>query len=94
MTKIEQAKAVALGKCRLGCFSSERSFVKGLNWLVEHSADTDLTFRQKWFLDSLLWRYRKQLAGREEGFELPTEMPREEAYQPGPRKAPAQASLI
>lgn len=94
MTKIEIAKTVALGKCRLGVWCGERRFVQGLAWLSEHSADTDLSWRQKWYLDGLLWRYRKQLAGREEGFVLPTSMPLEESYQPNPRKPPAQASLI
>ncbi len=95
MTKIERAKAAALAKCRLGCFNGDPRFVEGLNWLADHSPDTQLSPRQKWYLDGLLWKYRKQLAGRVEGFDLPTAMPEEAAYmKPSPGEPAAQASLI
>lgn len=95
MTKIERAKAAALARCCFGFFNDKQRFVDGLNWLAQHSPETALSPRQKWFLDGLLWQFRKQLAGRTEGFELPTERPDEAAYmKPKDRPIPAQASLL
>lgn len=93
MTREQISKVAALAACRLGVFCGERRFVAGLGWLAEHSPGSALSWRQRWYLDALLWRYRKQLAGRERGFELPTAQPAEADYRPA-EPTPRQGRLL
>lgn len=93
MTKVQIEKVRALAKCRLADFQGERTFTNGMAWLAQHAPGTALSHGQRWYLDALLWRYRKQLAGRENGYSLPTAAPREEDYYP-PGREPAQKALL
>lgn len=88
MNRDQVAKVRALAECRLGVWCGEPRFVRGLLWLADHSPETVLSWRQRWYLDGLVYRYRKQLAGRELGFEIPTEAPREDDYRPEPKPQP------
>lgn len=94
MNRQERAKALALARCSLPRFSGEPRFVRGLVWLAQHSPDTALTPRQKWWLDCLVYRHRGQLAGREEGFEIPTDLPQEQDYEPARSAVQWQERLL
>lgn len=94
MNRLERAKVVALGKVRLLADSWDQQFVRSMTWLVQHDPGSVLTPRQKWMLDSELWRFRRQLAGRTD-IGLPPKEPVEEDYvRPPSRRLGTQESLI
>jgi len=92
VNKHQRAKALALTGCRVVRYSWDDKFIRAMAWLAEHDSAAVLTPKQRFSIDALLWRYRRQLAGRED-IEIPTEPPREEDYEPAPRKK-RQLSLL
>lgn len=81
MTKEERAKALALNKCRLGfCQRSADRFVTSMAFLAKREPETVLTAGQKFYLDLLVYRYRRQLAGYKE-FDIPAAEPCREDYK-------------
>lgn len=93
MTKIERAKAQALARCRLLPGSFDKRFIRTVNYLAANSPDHVLTEKQRWLLDVMVHRYRRQLGGVDLPFEIPLESPALEAYarEPKPKR---QASLL
>lgn len=85
MNRDQRAKATALMAVHFGGprGDDERCFVRGLDFLASQEEQRPLSWRQRFFLDVLVWRYRAQLAGQPHlGFELPREAPRECEYEP------------
>lgn len=95
MTKIEGAKVIALSKCRMGFYAGQRKkFIRQLIWMWDNSRKTHLSWNQRFFLDTLIWTFRAQLAAMDQdslGFQLPTKKPRREDYEP--RSNSTQAAL-
>lgn len=81
MNQIEQAKIKALQQCRMGWGAWDAGFVNSLAAQMTVDSHAALSLRQKFELDKLVFRYRRQLAGKT-GFELPAEAPRETDYVP------------
>lgn len=79
MTKSERAKALALARCRIAPIEFDQKFVRAQAWVAEHDPGVVLTGKQKWALDVMCWKYRRQLAGVE-GIELPPAAPRRADY--------------
>ena len=77
MNKTERAKVTALEGCRMPApmFAADRHFVRSMAWARDNDAAKVLTGRQKWFLDCMVYKYRRQLGGRELGFEIPAAAP-------------------
>ncbi|HSH43088.1 MAG TPA: hypothetical protein VK973_13260 [Arenicellales bacterium] len=77
MNRTERDKVTALEGCRLPprMFAVDDDFVRNMAWLRDNDAGKVLTGRQKWFLDCLVYKYRRQLGGRELGFEIPAAAP-------------------
>ena len=64
MTKTERLKAHHLNLCRFLRDSWEERFCHNMAWCAEHAASKPLTPRQKYALDMVVYRFRRQLAGR------------------------------
>lgn len=79
MNRDERAKARALAGCRLGVYSGEKRFIRQLYYIAGHDPDTALTPGQKWYLDHLVYRYRRQLAGSD-GVSIPDSAPQRADY--------------
>ena len=78
MTDDERAILAALGRIKLGKFSSDRGFVADLAAKAE-KYDPQLTGRQTDYLYSLRWKYRKQIA--ELGAPVPGEAEGRKAFE-------------
>lgn len=94
MTKIEGAKVIALAECKMGFYAGQRKkFIQQLLWAWNNSRKTQLSSRQRFFLDSLVWTFRAQIAAMDQdrlGFQLPQKKPRQVDYEPrsnSPQKA-------
>lgn len=96
MTKIEIAKVKALSQCKLGMYARSRYvFLQQMVWAVEHNPKQNLSWRQRFYLDSIVWTYRSQLAVLPDlGFQLPSEKPEEYAYDPACRNPHPQEVLL
>jgi len=75
VTKEERAKALALARCRMLPGSGEKRFVRSMVYLAVDEPDTVLTPPQKWYLDTVVYRFRRQLAGRDDDFAIPAAAP-------------------
>lgn len=84
MNRHERAKAEALFQCRIHA-EGDRHFVRGMVLLARRDPETVLTPRQKWTLDCLVYRYRRQLYSHPE-VNVPAREPRLDDYQPTPRR--------
>ncbi len=81
MTSDEITQAAALVRfVNFGMHGKGRSFARHLDWLRRHEPATVLKPKQKYFLASLCYRYRRQLAGRLAEYCIPTEPPVESDY--------------
>lgn len=74
----------------MGFVTWDAGFVNSLAALMNVDATAPLTARQKFMLDTLVYKYRRQLAGKV-SFELPKVMPQEVDYVRGPA---AQGALF
>lgn len=92
MNRLERAKARALQRLRLMPGLFDARFVESMAYLVRTAPDTVLTERQRYTLDAMVWRYRRQLSGRDNlGFLLPEHEPMPADYvreQRPPRQVP------
>lgn len=79
MNRHQRAKARALARVHTVAPDGAARFARQLAWLAEHEPATVLTAPQRWYLDALVWRYRRQLAG-EPGVEIPREEPQRAHY--------------
>lgn len=84
MNRHERAKAEALAGCRISA-AGDRAFVRGMVLLARRDRETVLSPRQKWTLDCLVYRYRRQLYSHPE-VNVPETAPLIEDYQPKPRR--------
>ncbi len=76
MTRDEITQAAALVRfVNFGPHGKGASFARHLDWLRRHEPATVLKPKQKYFLASLCYRYRRQLAGRLAEHLIPTEPP-------------------
>lgn len=89
MTKIEAAKVTALQRCRFGFYAGNRQqFVRQLVWVLQNDSKKNLSWKQKFFLDALIWNFRSQIAAMDQnnlGFQLPAAEPVEADYDPQAR---------
>lgn len=95
MTKPERAKALALFQCKMIPGTWDKGFARAMCYLAESVPATVLTPAQKYGLDLMTYRYRRQLAGSD--IEIPTEQPERENYLAAAearRKAIKQANLF
>jgi hypothetical protein len=82
MTRTERAKIAALGRLRILPGLWDARFVRSLAYMVRTAPNTVFSPGQRYQLDSLIWRYRRQLSGRDDlGFLLPETEPRQEDYE-------------
>lgn len=79
MNKIERKKAAALGRCRFYPGSWDKRFARDMAWLAEHAPETVLTPAQKWALDAMVYKYRRQLV--DSGLAVPEQPPRQADYE-------------
>ena len=79
MTKTERAKAITLSRCRFLPGSWDKRFARSMGWIAQHNPSVVLTKKQKWALDAMVYRYRRQVAGTDE-FEMPTAPPARADY--------------
>lgn len=93
MNRAQRDKALALDRCRFYPGSWERRVVHDLALLASRVPDTPLTPKQRWLLDFLCYRFRRQLLTMEGlRFEIPMTVPEKSAY--GVREdEPLQAQL-
>jgi len=84
MNATERNKAFALGFVAPGGPHAdwERRMIRTLRFIARREAHKPLTPKQKFQLDSLIYRYRVQLSGRIWPFDLPDQPPIEEDYVP------------
>lgn len=80
MNKLEREKVSALDGVRLAWDQWDIRFVRNMLWLRDHDPKKTLTARQKWGLDMLLYKYRRQLGGQQLAFEIPAEAPKASDY--------------
>jgi hypothetical protein len=90
MNRLDRAKVNALRACRMGFGTWDAAFVNSLAAQVQVDPALALSDRQRFLLDVLVYRYRRQLAGNVP-FELPASEPKESDYV---RSPPAQAVLF
>lgn len=83
MNRHERAKAEALQACRIHD-PGDRKFARGMAMMARRDPDTVLSPRQKWTLDLVVYRHRRQLYGNDQ-IRVPETEPRLEDYQPKPR---------
>lgn len=83
MNRQERHKAEALSTCRIR-EPGDRRFARGMLMLARRDPGTVLSPRQKWLLDLLVYRYRRQLYGNER-IQVPEVEPRLDHYTPRPR---------
>lgn len=94
MTKLERLKARALMRCRSLPDSWETQFLRSMGYIGRVSPETVLTAKQRYTLDLMIWRFRRQLAGRDHlGFELPEVAPVEADYE-RPERPQRQGDLL
>ena len=79
MNKTERAKVTALQGCRLAFAAFDRTFLRNMAWVREHEPGKTMTPPQKWALDVLVYKYRRQLGGHVD-FEIPAEPPQKDDY--------------
>ena len=73
MNRVERAKAKALGCCRFVPGSAAKRFAREMRWLALNEPATVLSPSQRWYLDKMVWHYRRQLAGTD--IEIPASEP-------------------
>lgn len=74
--------------------SWETRFVHSMDYIARTAPESVLTPRQKYQLDLMVWRFRRQLSGRADlGFDLPDEGPVEASYE-RPARPVAQGRLL
>ena len=78
MNRVERAKAKALGCCRFVPGSAAKRFAREMRWLALNEPATVLSPSQRWYLDKMVWHYRRQLAGTD--IEIPASEPKREDY--------------
>lgn len=83
MNKLQQEKIKQLGYCRIGWGTWDADFINSLASKMKVDPKAPLSERQHYLLDTLVYRYRRQLAGQV-SFELPEEPPQENDYVRGP----------
>ena len=90
MTKLERLKTRALAThCRILPDSFDARFVANMAYTARTAPASVLTPAQKYNLDAMVWKYRRQLAGRPDlGFEMPEQPPREADYERPVRERP------
>ncbi len=69
MTEDQLNKAKALSNCRLGCWNQSGRFILQLL----NKPDQEMTEKQEWYLEFLLYKHRRQLKGS--GIKIPASMP-------------------
>lgn len=79
MNADERAKARAVARCTIPD-PEDRRFARAMDWLARHEPDTVLSPKQRWALDEMVYRFRRQLAGTD-AFVLPTAPPRLEDFE-------------
>lgn len=84
MNKEERAKAEALARARINA-PGDAQFVRGMALLAKRDPATVLTPRQKWTLDSMVYRYRRQLYS-DPKVSVPSQPPQLCDYQPHARQ--------
>lgn len=90
MNKLQQEKIAELRCCRMGWGTWDADFINSLAALAKVDCKAPLTDPQKFMLDTLIYKYRRQLAGHV-SFHLPSEPPQEIDYVRGPE---AQGALF
>lgn len=72
--------------------SFDKRFAAALAWMARNDAAGTIKPKQKYYLDFLCYRYRRQLIGRAR-FQVPTAAPNERDYAPQ-RRAKTQGELF
>lgn len=81
MNTTERTQAAALHRfVRFGPNHLSQQFARNLYWLLKHEPDTVLTRLQKYKLQMMCYRYRRQLAGRVHDDLIPASEPKIEDY--------------
>lgn len=94
MNRRERAKAQALQRIRLLPGLWDEKFARSMAYIARTAPDTVLTPAQRYQLDLVVWRYRRQLAGRDDlGFPLPETEPQRDHYE-RPARVPRQRALF
>jgi len=88
VNKKERIKARLLMRCKMA-IEGDRYYARSMSMLAKRDPQTVLSPKQKWLLDSMIYRYRRQLY-RYETIEIPESPPQIEDYQRHPRATTQQ----
>lgn len=81
MNTNERTQVGALARfINFGPHRDGKRFTRQLHWVLKNEPGTVLSPRQKYLLQSLCYRYRRQLAGRVHDSLIPTDPPQLDDY--------------
>lgn len=87
MNQTERTVALALAECRTIPNGWDIRYIQSMAWLAKHEPEATLSGRQRYNLQLMAYRYRRQLAGSLDEEFIPVDPPRESDYV---RPAPPQ----
>jgi hypothetical protein len=87
MTPYEIELATALRSCRFLPASSDKRFCRSMAEIAQYSPDKELSARQRYYMEIMAWRYRRQLPAEFVPPAKPLNLPRNIR---APKRGPAQ----
>lgn len=94
MNQQERTLALALSECRTVPNQWDIKFIRSMVWLAKHSPGDTISPPQRYQLQLMAYRYRRQLAGNLDDESLiPVDPPREADYLP-PKRPQLQTDLL
>jgi hypothetical protein len=75
VTDLERRRALALGRCTFPPATSVKRFARDMARIAEHKPAQELTENQARWLETLCWRYRRQLQENGHGNLVPEAKP-------------------
>jgi hypothetical protein len=94
MTEDEIRIVKALEKCRFGNRPGSIRFISDMRWKVVHDPGVLLTWKQRYFLQSLAYRYRRQVARFLPDNLVPKRAPEPQAYGLADRCEPPRDQIV
>jgi hypothetical protein len=75
-----------------GCGCTGARFMRDMSYAAKHDPEREITDRQRYYMEMLAWRYRRQIAAHLVPETKPPTLPakRREPKPPKPGKAPAE----
>lgn len=94
MTEHEIELGTALGLCSFLPASAEKRFARNMAFLAKATPERELTERQRYYLEIMAWRYRRQLPRHLVPAQKPLDLPPKRKPDPSPKILPTPSEQL